>query len=192
MFCTGQFENHPSPRPRQTAGHLTFFEKFWCNCVAGLDGQMRHPLERQPQGKQNRLPLVINRIAYLWKRILQIFSHYEFLVQFVFASRFKQGHIPRYKYIKQQQQKNQRGIDKSNGLWTRLTRWIKELQNPFDSERWKTFWPESQMPHRGASFWVKFPTVRSLTWVTCPGIARGVGFGIDWYITESRSWALTI
>ena len=38
---------------------------------------------------------------------------------------------------------------------------------------------------RRASFEVKFPTVRRLTRVKCPGIARGGGmggFGIDWYI----------
>ena len=35
---------------------------------------------------------------------------------------------------------------------------------------------------------VKFSTVRSLTRVKCPGIARGgMGdFGIDWYITEAK------
>ena len=39
-----------------------------------------------------------------------------------------------------------------------------------------------------ASFWVKFPTVQSLTRVKCPGIARGGmgGFEIDWYITYTR------
>ena len=41
------------------------------------------------------------------------------------------------------------------------------------------------MPHRAGLIWVKFPTVRSLTRVKCPGIARGGmgGFGIDWYIS---------
>ena len=46
-------------------------------------------------------------------------------------------------------------------------------------------------PTGRASFWVKFPTVRSLTRVKGLGIARGGGgrggmggFGIDWYITE--------
>ena len=42
-------------------------------------------------------------------------------------------------------------------------------------------------PTGRASFWVKFPTVRSLTRVKCPGIARGGGmggFGIDWYIMQ--------
>ena len=46
-------------------------------------------------------------------------------------------------------------------------------------------------PTGQASFWVKFPTVRSLTRVKCPGIARGgmSGFGIDWYITRaSKIW----
>ena len=44
-------------------------------------------------------------------------------------------------------------------------------------------------PTGRASFWVKFSTVRSLTRVKCPGIARGGGgmgsFGIDWYIMTS-------
>ena len=41
-------------------------------------------------------------------------------------------------------------------------------------------------PTGRASFWVKFPTVRSLTRVKCPGIARGgMGdFGINWYISS--------
>ena len=41
-------------------------------------------------------------------------------------------------------------------------------------------------PTGRASFWVKFPAVRRLTRVKCPGIARGGmgGFGIDWYITR--------
>ena len=43
-------------------------------------------------------------------------------------------------------------------------------------------------PTGQASFWVKFPAVRSLTSVKCPGITRGGGmggFGIDWYINTS-------
>ena len=52
-------------------------------------------------------------------------------------------------------------------------------------------------PTGRASFWVKYPTVRSLMRVKCPGIAGGwmEGFGIDWYITKqcsisSMSWCL--
>ena len=72
-----------------------------------------------------------------------MFSHYEFFVQLVFAPHFKQRNIPRYSYIKRQQQKNPGGIHKSNDPWTWLTCWIKELQNPFASDRWQTFWHES-------------------------------------------------
>ena len=37
-------------------------------------------------------------------------------------------------------------------------------------------------PTGRASFWVKFPTVQSLTRVKCPGIAQGVGGG--WAVLE--------
>ena len=76
-------------------------------------------------------------------KFCKIFSHYEFLVQLVFTPHFTQRHIPWYNYIKQRQQKNLRGIDKSYDPWTWLTCWIKELQNPFASDRWQTFWHES-------------------------------------------------
>ena len=49
----------------------------------------------------------------------------------------------------------------------------------------RRFDTKAKCPTGRASFWVKFPTVRSLTRVKCPGIARGEGmggFGIDWYI----------
>ena len=87
------------------------------------------------QGKQNRLPLEINRIGYLWKQVLQNFQSLRILVQLFFAPRFKQRHISRYNYIKRQQQKNPRGIDKSNDPSTQLTCRIKELRNPFVSDR---------------------------------------------------------
>ena len=66
----------------------------------------------------------------------KLFSLYKFLVQLVFAPRFKQRHIPRYNYIKRQQQKNPLGIVKSNDPWMRLTCCIKEMQNPLFSDRW--------------------------------------------------------
>ena len=52
----------------------------------------------------------------------------------------------------------------------------------------RRFETKVKCPIGRASFWVKFPTVRSLTRVKCPGITRGGmgGFGIDWYI-NSRS-----
>ena len=47
----------------------------------------------------------------------------------------------------------------------------------------RRFDKEVKCPTGRASFWVKFPTVRSLTRVKCPG-GRG-GFGIDWYINST-------
>ena len=47
--CTGQFQNHPSPPPGQTLGHLSFLKNFGqIPCyVASFDRQMPHPLELQ-------------------------------------------------------------------------------------------------------------------------------------------------
>ena len=99
----------PPIPPGQTPGHLTFLKNFGqiprYVYVASLDGQMPHPLELQ--GESNPPPSRENRIAYLWKesvtfgnKLCKIFSDYEFLVQLVFAPRFKQRHIPRYNYIR--------------------------------------------------------------------------------------------
>ena len=71
---------HP---PRANPGAFDFFEKFWSN--SPLCCQFRRsnapPVRaskrvKSPtlQGKQNRLPLEINRIAYLWKQVLQNFQ----------------------------------------------------------------------------------------------------------------------
>ena len=120
--------------PGQTPGHLTFLKKFWSNSryVASLDGQMPHPLELQRGSKPQPSRLVK---ANCGNKFCKIFSHYEFLVQLVFAPHFKQRHIPRDNYIKRQQQKTPREIVKSNDPSTRLTCGIKELRNPFDSDR---------------------------------------------------------
>ena len=52
-------------------------------------------------------------------------------------------------------------------------------------DAWSQVNTKVKCPTGRASFWVKFPTVRSLPRVKCPGIARGGmgGFGIDWYIS---------
>ena len=125
-------------------------------------------------------------LKQLWNKFCKIFSHYEFLVQLVFAPHFKQRHIPRYNYIKRQQQKNPRGIGKSNDPWTRLT---QRIAKSFCFRPLTEVLTRVKCPTGRASFWVKFPTVRSLTRVKCPGIAPGGmgGFGIDWYITPSSN-----
>ena len=126
-------------------------------------------------------PIFIKRQQSLSFCTDKIFSHYEFVVQLVFAPRFKQSHIPRYNYIKRQQQKSPRGIDKSSDPWTRLTCWIQELRNTFVSDRWQTFWHKSQMPHLADHILGQIPhCIRSLTRVKCPGVARGEG----WVVLE--------
>ena len=116
------------------------------------------------------------------------FSHYEFLVQLVFAPRFKQRHIPRYNYIKRQQQKKKpRGINKSNDLWMRLTCCIKKLRNPF------CFRPltdvltrKSNAPPGGPWFGSNSPLYGAYRGSNARGLPGGGGMGglgIDWYIT---------
>jgi len=46
----------------------------------------------------------INESLTLGNKFCKIFSYYEFLFQLVFTPDFEQRHIPRYKYIKRQQQ----------------------------------------------------------------------------------------
>ena len=110
----------PMPPPGQTPGHLTFLKNFGQipRHVASLDGQMPYPLELQ---RGSNPPPSRHVKANCGNKYYKIFSHYEFLVQFVFAPHFKQRHIPRHNHIKRQQQKTPRGIDKSNDPSTRLT-----------------------------------------------------------------------
>ena len=78
--------------------------------------------------------------------------------------------------------------------WTRLTCWIKELRNPFASDRWQTSWHKSQMPHRVGLIWGQIPHCTELNASQMPGHCPGGGgggggggmdgFGIDWYITN--------
>ena len=111
-------------------------------------------------------------------KFCKIFSHYGFLVQLVFAPHFKQRHILRYK--NDNNRKNPRGIDKSNDPWTRCTCWIKELRNPFVSDRWQTFWHESQMPHRAGLILGQIPHYTELNASQMPGDCPGGGNGRFW------------
>ena len=69
----------------------------------------------------------------------------------------------------------------------RCTCWIKELWNPFVSDRWQTFWHESQMPHRAGLILGQIPHCTELNASQMPGDCPGGGMGgfrIDWYIIE--------
>ena len=87
-----QFQNRQCC-PRANPRALDFFEKFWSNSryVASLDGQMPHPLELQ---RGSNPPPSRHVKANYGNKFRKIFSHYKFLVQFVFAPHFKQRHIP--------------------------------------------------------------------------------------------------
>ena len=153
--------------------------------IASLDGQTPHPLELQ-RGS-NPPPSRYAKATVETSSAKFSATTNNFLVQLVFAPHLKQRHIPQYNYIKWQQQKNPSGIDKSNDPWTRLTCWIKELQNPFASDRWHTFWHQSQMPHRAGLILDQIPRCTELNEHQmagdCPG---GWAFWIDWYITASK------
>ena len=129
-------------------------------------------------------------LKQLWNKFCKIFSHYEFLVQLVFAPHFKQRHIPRYNYIKRQQEKNPRGISRgrlfsqpnveSTRAMTRERGSRAESKNcEILSTADRRLDTNVKCPTERASFWVKFPTVRSLTRVKCPGLPGG-GDGRFW------------
>ena len=83
-----------------------------------------------------------NRFNTFGNKFCKNFCHYIFVVQFVFARHFKQRHIPCYNVTTTTEKPT------GNDLWTRGMCWIKELQNPFVSDLWQTFWHEIQMPHQ--------------------------------------------
>ena len=78
----------------------------------------------------------------------------------------------------------------------RLTCWIKELRNPFVSDRWQTFWYESQMPHWAGLILGQIPHCTVFNASQMPGDCPGGmgGFGIDWYIIDSyqRCWLIAV
>ena len=151
----------PMPPPPANPGAFDFFEKFWSNSPLCC------------QFRRSNSPPIWGILKQLWNKFCKIFSHHEFLVQLVFTPHFKQRHIPRYNYIKRQQQKNSRGIDKSNNSWTRLSAESKNCEILLLPTADRCFDTKVKCPTGQASFWVKFPTVQSLTRVKCPGIARG-------------------
>ena len=83
----------PPPHPGQTPGHFTFLKNFGQipRYVAGLDGQMLHPLELQ-RGSNPQPSRHVK--ANCGDKFCKIFNHYEFIVQLVFAPHSKQRHIP--------------------------------------------------------------------------------------------------
>ena len=160
------------PQIKTCLSVFDFFEKFWSNSPLCCQfRQSNAPPVRA--SKRVKSPTLQACEANCGNKFCKIVSHYEFLVQLVFAPHFKQRHIPRHNYIKRQQQKNPRGIDKRNDLWRRLTCWIKELRNPFVSDRWQTFWYKSQMPHWAGLILGQIPHCTELNASQMPGDCPG-------------------
>ena len=69
----------------------------------------------------------------------------------------------------------------STMLWpvNGLTCWIKELRNPFASDRSQTFWHERQMPHRAGLILGQIPHCTQLNASQMPGDCPG-GDGRFW------------
>ena len=61
----------------------------------------------------------------------------------------------------------------------------KNCEKPFASDRWQTFWHESQMPHRAGLILGQISHCTELNASQMPGDCPGGmgGFGIDWYIS---------
>ena len=69
---------------------------------------------------------------------------------------------------------------RSNDSWMRCTCGIKELRDPFACDADQRFDTTVKCPTWRASFWAKFPTVRSQTPVKWPGGGGGGGHGRCW------------
>ena len=99
------------------------------------------------------------------------------------------GQIPRYVASLEGQMPVRAERGSNHDPWTRRLCWIKELRNPFVSDRWDTFWQESQLPLRAGLILgqISHCTERSLTCVKSPGIGRGDG----WFV-HSTSLTATV
>ena len=109
-----------------------------------------------------------NRFNTFGNKFCKTFCQYIFLVQSVFGPHFKERHIPCYN-VTSTKQKNPHGMTCECGAFAESKN-CKILLFPTTD---KCFDTKFKCPTRRASFWVKFPTVRSLTSVKCPGIAGG-------------------
>ena len=118
ILCTGQFQNRPSPHPWANPGAFDFLENFGqIPCyVASLDGQMPHPLELQ---RGSNPPPSRHVKATVETSSAKFSATTNFLFSLPSLHTLNKG-IFHDNFIKRQQQKNPRGIDKSNDRSTRL------------------------------------------------------------------------
>ena len=187
LLCTGQFQNRPVPPPPQRkAPGIWLFWKMLVKFAAMLpvytvkcptrysfkEGQIPHPPRKTEsltfRNKQNHLRLETSSAKFS--------GHYKFLLQLVFIPRFKQRHVPRYNYIKRQQQKKP--------TWNQPEQWPMNTAHMLKQRICeillfpaadRCYWQESQMPHWAGLILGQIPHCTELTRVKCPGIDRGGG-----------------
>ena len=164
ILCTGQFQNRPCPPPGQTPGHLTFLKNFGQipRYVASLDGQIPHPFELQ-RGSNPPPSRHVKQTVETSSAKFSATTNFLFSLSSLHTLNKAYSTIELYKTTTTEKP-----------TWNRQEQWpVNAAHHPSASDRWQTFWHEVKCPTGRASFWVKFPTERSLTRVKCPGIARG-------------------
>ena len=69
---------------------------------------------------------------------------------------------------------------------------LRSTRNPFVSDRWQTFWHESQMPHRAGLILGQIPHCTELNASQMPGDCPGGGDGRFWnWLVHYGRWSLT-
>ena len=167
----------PPPPPRQTTGHLTFWKNFGQipRYVASLDGQLPHPSGLQ----RGSNPPPSRHVKANWKQgsakfstttnFLFSLSSLHILNKGIFHDRTIENNSNRKTHVELT-----RAMTRERGSSSESKN-CKILLLPTADRRFDT---KVKCPTGRASFWVKFPTVRSLTRVKCPGIAPGGGWAV--------------
>ena len=113
-----------------------------------------------------------NRFNTFGNKFCKNFSHYKFLVQFFFVPHSKQRHFPCYNVTTPTEKPTW------NNPWMRCMCLIKELRNPFVSDRWQTFWHEIQMPHQAGLILGQIPHRTELNVSQMPGDCPGGAWAV--------------
>ena len=174
------FPKPPMPPPGQTPGHLTFVKNFGQipRYVASLDGQMPHPLELQrgsnpPPSRHVKRTVETSSAKFsATTNFLFSLSSLHTLSKGIFHDRTTQNDSNRKTHVE-----STRAMIRERGSPAESKN-CEILLHPTADRRFDT---KVKCPTGRASFWVKFPTVRSLTRVKYLGIARG---GRRWAVLE--------
>ena len=156
------------PPPQANPRAFDFFEKFWSN--SPLCCQFRRSNAPPVRAsKRVKFPSKENRIAYLWKQVLQ---NFQTTTNFLFSlSSFHALNKDMFHDItikNDNNRKNPHGINQSNDPWK-----VKNCEILLFPTADRRYWQESQMPHWAGLLLGQIPHCTELTRVKCPGIDRG-------------------